>query len=170
MPFGHRLWLPSERQVLVDLNPDIAAMCAALPHRKQSAIKRKLRRMNLPVTMPRWTDEEKAIARRLYPKMPMSELRKALPRRTASAIKGWVVARSIYKRRVPPAPSGDLLVDQILQRAFELNYTRRELDAIASTKNFYQKNLWRSSGRNSMALGKAVSAMGGRLVAVWDDE
>lgn len=116
-----------------------------------------------------WTAAEVSRLRRLYPRSSMPELLVALPSRDATQIKFKARHLKLRRARPPLKPAGFELVDAIKQRAVELNYTMRDIDALACCAPYFYKAGWIGKKRlNYSAINQAVEALGGRLVVVWD--
>ena len=77
------------------------------------------------------------------------------------------IQKSLPHRR-PPAPTGHRLMDAILHRAFHLNMSRRDLDAVCGGKG---EPFSRWSPARKLCIRKikqAVDYMGGELDVVWE--
>jgi len=164
---GTRVWTPEEIETLCRFYPDYDALLQALPGRSLKAIKGKAGQCGLCLSRRIWSPEEK----RLLPKpyragLAIDELLLLLPGKTKKQI--WAKASRLKVRRPrrPPRQTGLLLVDLIRQRAFEEGYFMTDLDSWVGYKHYFGSPRYLSW----RAIDAALSVLGGRLVAFWQNE
>lgn len=170
--YGHfPLWTEEEDDHVRRLYPDYKALAKVLKRRSHSSI--ICRAVRLKVTKSRqhrWTDGEVSRLRKLYSTTTAKQLRAAFPHLKNRQIKDKASAMGLYKKRRPYPPSGFPVIDQIMQRAFELNITMTDLDAMANTKTFFRHRAWRKRhSPNVWAVCLAIETLDGDVKAVWRD-
>lgn len=169
-PRGHPLWTEAEEAALKEAYPDYGAALRKLKRRTYHACRARARHLDLVKRRQCWTAAEEMRLRRMFGRAARSELLAAFPSRSWSQIA--VKARSLRLRRpkAPTAPTPWQPIDAIKARARELNYTLPDVDQLAGSKTYFARAGW--TGRRQIHyqhVGRAVEALGGRLVVVWDD-
>jgi hypothetical protein len=97
-----------------------------------------------------------------------NELCEALPRYSWIQITGQVHDRKFLRPKKPLANSGHPVIDQIRQRARYLNLSMGDVDAMSGTKGYFYTAGWLKKRRpNLKAVGKAILALDGELIASW---
>ena len=120
-PNGHRLWDRFEAGNLLHGYPDYPAVMSLNVTRTRPAHYGKAGRMG--ITKPRarpWDPNELFRLHRLYPKAERGDLLAALPTRTWSAICTRARADGYRRPPNPIKPTGNALLDQILERARQI--------------------------------------------------
>lgn len=163
---GQRLWTAEEIGKLRCLYPDYAALVAALPSRTRAAIASKVRSMGLARPLRVWSEAEFRMMKPLYLRgVPVSEMLERLPGKTARQVWSKASHHEIRRPRLPPCLTGSKLVDAVRRRAFDLNMSMADLDAMAG-KRFRA----RSSERTDWgAVQRVLPHLGGRAVVRWND-
>lgn len=167
-PNGHRLWDQVEAGNLLFGYPDYASVMLLNVQRTRPAHYGKAGRMGITKSRAReWGPNELFRLHRLYPRATRQELLTALPGRTWSAICSR--ARADGYRREPRdlKPTGNALLDQILERARQRNWSRAELDAETNSRMYFQRCGWRHGKWDHKAHLKAVYVLGGYPRANW---
>jgi len=167
-PNGHPLWDRPETHNLRFGHPDYDAVMALNTRRTRPAHHSKAGRMG--ITKPRareWDPNELFKLHRLYPRATRPELLSALPGRTWTAICNRAHADGYRRDPRSLKPTGNALLDQILERARLRNWSRAELDAETNSRKYFQRNGWRGGKWDHKAHLKAVKLLGGQLRARW---
>lgn len=166
---GKKVWTSGEDEVCRLLYPQYRMIERLLPHRTRRAIQARCQKIGLSYTVRQWGPLDKAKLRRLYPKAPWSDIKAALPDWTVQQIRSEARYLGIKRERKPYKPTGYRLLDQARDRIFDLNMYMRDADAYAGSRRYFYKAGWHSGWRNDKAICRLVRALGGQVVAVWDD-
>ena len=166
---GHRLWTPAEDERVKQLYPDYRALRKALRHRTYYALRHRADALGVVRRRHVWTGAEVVRLRKLYPTATRAELHASFPRLTWHQIAGKAVHIKVSRRRSRLSPTGFPIIDDIRERAFLLNYSMVDLDAIARTRGYFQKGGWHSNGINKRAVYKAIEALDGEVLASWKE-
>ncbi len=171
-PNGHPVYNQQETSDLVQEHPNYPAVLRKLTRRTRSGVGGKASRMR--ITRPRgrpWTDpNEIGRLRKVYPTGTREQILAAFPGRSYAAVAKAANARGIYRAPSPYKPTGDLVLDQILQRARARNWTMTELDDAVRGTGYFARRRWRNGRFNQFLHGKALEQLGGRFRARWFDE
>lgn len=162
-PNGHWLWTKKEDDIARALYPDYKALQRKLKRRTYYALKARTRLLGIARKNHVWLAIEVSRLRRLYPRATCQELMAALPNLNIRQISAKANDIGVYRARRKPSATGYPLLDAIRQRAFELNLTMVELDAMAHTQRYYQTSSWCGGNFNRKALLRAVEALGGEV-------
>jgi hypothetical protein len=166
-PKGHWLWTQREDAIVRALYPNYIALRRALRRRTYNGLRYRTRKLGIAKKRHVWLTTEESRLRRLYPKADRTELLTAFPgmRWTQIAAK----ARNIGARRMRRKlnATGHPIIDTIRDRAFDLNLSMVDLDAMAGTKRYFQKASWCNGRLNRKALLRAVEALGGEVSIRW---
>jgi hypothetical protein len=73
----------------------------------------------------------------------------------------------IRRARRELVSTGHPLIDQIRDRASDLNLSMVDLDAMAVTKKYFQRAGWVNGNLNRKAMLRAVEALGGEVSVQW---
>jgi hypothetical protein len=96
------------------------------------------------------------------------ELCSALPRYDWDRIRVQARSRKFHRPKRKLVATGHPVIDQIKERAQYLNLSMGDVDAMARTKRYFHSAGWNNSSRpNVTAVGKAVLALDGELIANW---
>jgi len=164
------LWTVAERDTVRQLYPDYGALRRALPRRTYSALRSAARLQGVAVRRHIWTITEVSRMRRVYTTAKRPQVEAAFPDITWGKIKAKARHLNLRRPRVPYVPTGFAILDAIRARAFDLNISMVELDAMARTKRDFQKALWSGRRRpNARAVLLAVYALGGELSVKWSE-
>lgn len=165
----HSDWTLKEHEVVVSYWPDVEAIRKRLPHRSKRAIHAFAGRCNLTTGRHMWTAAEDTKLR----KLAAAGYRRKEIAMELDLTPGQVAGRLSYARisiaRKPPAPSPNLLVNAIRQRAFDLNMTLADLDRSLGNQKIFRQAAGRQRVRH-VHIDRAVKALGGRLTVEWSDE
>lgn len=164
-------WTLVEGELLRKHWPDIDLLRKHLPHRTERAIRNMAKRCGLvPDKLQHiWTIAQDTKLRRFAAI--------GMDRKTIADELGLTVAqvanRLLYKKiniaKRPPVATGDVLVDAIRRRAFDMRMTTADLDRSLGYKKGF-RNCWRGKGVSPNRIHEAVKALGGRLVVEWNQE
>jgi len=169
-PNGHPLWDEREIRHLVEGYPRYDDIMPLIPRRSRTAAWRKASK--LKITRPRppdWSTNEIPRLRKVYPTGTREEILTNFPGRTYGAIAKAANSRGIYRAPKPYKPTGNTVLDQILQRARSRNWSLRELDLETRGRGYFSGRKWRFGRFNHRAHVKAVSCLGGALKLRWND-
>jgi hypothetical protein len=170
-PNGYPIWNQQEFGDLADAVPAYALAMPKLPRRTLPAAHSKASREGIArPKAPEWDLNEIPRLRKLYPTATAAELLAAFPGRTLAAIRKAANARKIYRDPKPLQPTGNTVLDQILRRARDQNWSMEQLGAAALNHRYFRHRQWRRGKFNHRAHGLAVKALGGVLRARWFDE
>jgi len=165
-----RVWTPPEDSTVRTIYPDYARLRRELPHRTYNALRGRARHCGVAKPRPQWTADEITRLRRLYPSKSHSELLEAFPGASLERIRFKARCIGVSRSRLPFLPTGFPLIDEIRNRAFDLNLSMVELDAMAETQTYFQKAGWGARHReNTVAVIKAVRALDGDMEIEWDE-
>jgi hypothetical protein len=167
-PNGHWLWTKKEDDIVRALYPDYKALRRKLRRRTYYALKARTRRLGVAKKNHVWLATEVSRLRRLYPRATQQDLMAALPNLTLQQIRSKAHDICVRRARRKPATTGYPLIDAIRERAFELNLSMVELDAMSRTQRYYQKASWRGGNFNRKAVLRAVEALGGEVSIQWE--
>lgn len=167
---AHGMWTYAESEILRELWPSIEAIRERLPHRTEPAIRHMAKRCRLiPDKVQHiWTAaQDRALKRMAANGATRKEMAEAL-----NLTVGCIANRLQYTKtpiaKRAPAPIGDPLVDAIRRRAFDLKIGIVDLDRSLGRAKVFQSARWRLP--SPRCLHQAVKALGGTLVAQWEDE
>lgn len=166
---GHPLWTKEEDAKVLRLYPDYKALRRALRRRTYRALRARAGTLGITKKRHTWTAAEASRIRKLYPTANKGELYAAFPGLRWNQIVGKARHIRVRRNRRPLSPTGFPIIDEVRQRAFRLNYSMVELDAIAGTKTYFQKGGWHNGIVNKRAIYKAIEALDGEVLAVWKE-
>lgn len=166
---GTRIWTPGELQILAAHWPNRSAILALLPDRSLRAIEHMATRRGLErKCLHMWTAAEAARFRRLWPKGTKRQLLEAFPFATWTSLSNyaqWQRANgypNLFRPKVLPTPTGDALIDAIIEQAVFYNMSLRDLDAAAGTGRYFASGRHRHR-RTWKHIVRAVELFGGKL-------
>lgn len=167
-PNGHRLWDQFEAGTLRLRYPGYRRVLKVV-HRTLPGAYSKAGRMRITKTKPpAWTENE-IFRLRIYRTGTKAEILAAFPGRSFAAIARKANSRGIYRAR--PAPNtGNRLLDQILQRARDLNMTLADLDGAAQAGTYFSHRKWKRLPLRLHFCARAVAALGGQTKIRWQDD
>lgn len=164
-------WTLAEGELLRKHWPDVDLLRRHLPHRTEGAIRHMAKKCGLLPDKQQhiWTIAQDSKLRRFAAE--------GLDRKTIACELGLTVAqvanRLLYKRiniaKRPPSLTGDVLVDAIRRRAFEMRMSSRDLDRSLGNKKVFG-NCMNGKRIAPARIHEAVKALGGRLVIEWIEE
>lgn len=166
-PNGHPLWTEREDDFVRSLYPDYKALRRKLRRRTYHALRARARTLDVVTRRHVWLASEVSRLRRLYPRASREELLAAFPDVTWEKIKAKAQHAGIRRARRKLTTTGYPLIDLIRDRAFDLKLSMVDLDAMAGTKQYFQKAGWYSGNLNRKALLRAVEALGGEVSIRW---
>ena len=169
-PGGHPVWTDREMALLAVIFPDYQRAVAVLERRTYAAVKNRARSMGLTDCRHIWTGAAVARLRKLYHTVDRETLMAAFPSVPYHKIKYKAKHIGICIRRRPFKHTGFPALDQIRTRAFDLNVSMVELDAMAKTKTYFQRCGWIGRPKpNYRAIGRAAEALDGLVAVRWSE-
>jgi len=167
-PGGKLIWTARERALLAVIFPDYRRAIIALRRRSYSAVKYQARAMGLTDIRHVWTAAEVARLRRVFRTASTEALAAAFPGIPVRKIYKKANHVGLYRERQPFKRTGFMALDQIRDRAFELNLSMVDLDAMAGTRTYFQKAGWTGRTKlNYRAIGRAAEALDGLVAVRW---
>jgi hypothetical protein len=160
-PMGYPLWTKSEDDTLRQLYPDYPAIRRALRRRSHYSIKGRAKTLGetkRKVAHYRWSADAVNRLRKIYPTSTRAEILAAFPGASWQQIKDKRKHIKVYRIRKPLMPTGYLALDNLRKRAREMNLSMTDLDAMAKTKFYFQKQGWRT-GLNRRIVKRAIEAL-----------
>jgi hypothetical protein len=150
------------------LYPNYGALRKALRRRTYRALRARAGTLGITIKRHRWTAIEASRLRRLYPTATRDEILAALPGLRWKQIKAMAKYRRLHRARKPLKPTGFPIIDDIRLRAFHLNLSMVDLDAMARTRCYFQKACWHSGKISDRAVHRAIRALDGSIIAHWN--
>jgi hypothetical protein len=167
-PRGHMLWTKQEDEIIRRLYPNYKALRKALRRRTFKAIRVRASACGFTVKRHRWTAAEASRLRRLYPTASHEELLAAFPGVSLRQATAKANQIKVFRKRRPLAATGYPIIDEVRLRAFQLNITMVDLDAMSRTRCYFQKAGWHTGWISERAIYRAVMALDGGLSARWN--
>ena len=170
-PNGAKLWTDAEITILVKYQGCYEKMYEKLPRRSHRAIRSKYCSLGLPRSgRPRhlWTAFEISRLRKLYPAASPEEICSAFPHSTWRAICQAALYHNLRRRKRPYKVTGIPALDEVRRRCFEIGWSMADLDKMARTRNYFSKAGWMRRKVNHRALGRAIEALDGVVLAQWN--
>lgn len=164
----HNDWTLKEHEVVINHWPDVDAIHRLIPHRTRIAIQSFASKCNLTKEIHSWTGTQDSLLRK--------RVREGVPRRAIATELGMTLNQvanrmqyvGLHYGKKPPEPTGNRLMDAVLRRAFDLNLSRRDLDAECGGKGEPFRR-WAPTRKISIEkVRHAVEFLGGELDAVWE--
>jgi len=162
----HPLWTKAEDDTIRRLYPDYKALRRLLKRRTEWAIKRRAGVIGVRKKSYQWTAAGVSRLRRLYPTGTHAEILAAFPGLTWMQIKDKGKHLKIYRARKPPRPSGYPILQAVRMRAYELNLSMVDLDALAKSKTYFRVSCHKRSV-DPRAIFRAIEALDGEIKVVW---
>jgi diadenosine tetraphosphatase ApaH/serine/threonine PP2A family protein phosphatase len=165
-PNGYALWDAVEVGNLTGGYPDYN--CVLLLNRRRTRVAHHAKASRLLITKPKapeWDENELPRLRRLYPSGKREDVLAAFPGRSWRAISAKANSRGIYRAKKPLKPSCDTLLDQILVRARERNFSLADLDEGSHGAGYFKNRKWRRGRFQVHCHFAAVLLLGGRIRA-----
>ena len=165
-------WTPEEDDLVREHFQDRPKLRAMLPHRTGSAINHRVQDLGLNLNKRFFnvTAKDLTSIRQLAKTCrTYQEIADALGL-SRHAVRHHMYRRGIRFARTAPKMTGVVMVDAIRQRAFEMKLSLRDLDR---SLGYRQKYFSKAMNAHEVTIGqiaKAVKALRGQLVVVWDDE
>ena len=168
---GQKLWTSDEVEKLRRLYPKYTykQLERFLVGRSYWAIRGKCQGLGIVPNRHIWTAAEISKLRHLFRTGTVADIKAEWPKRTYAHISRVANYHGIRRGRRPLKATGLPLIDQIRDRAYELGYSMPDLDEIAGTKTYFQVAQWNRGPVNQKAIARAVKALDGNLIAVWND-
>lgn len=166
---GDRLWTMEEDAIVLATGANYAQLQKALPHRSYGALRARAQALGVAPKRHTWTGQEVTRLRRIYPTATEEELQLAFPGISITAIKSSAKHRGFRRARKPFKPTGDPVMDNLLQRCFEANLSMCGLDLECRTKSYFQKASWRNYGLNYNHIARALKVLDGSFQVEWVD-
>lgn len=168
-PKGHPLWTEEEDAILRACYPDYKHAIKCLRRRTYYACRAHARHLQIVRTRRAWTAADVSKLRRLFGPATRQEILRTFPEWSWPQIQCKAQSLGLKRKRQTPRSTPWQPIDAIKQRARELNYSLSDVDKLAGSKTYFARAGW--TGRRQMNfqyVGRAVEALGGRLVVVWD--
>lgn len=160
-PAGRWLWTPVEDAILLDLYPDYSALVSSLPGRTRKAIERRADKLRISTPRRIWSAEEFLRMAAPYRQgAPLSAILPLLCEKTVDQVYRKAGKCRIKRPKRRPRHTGLTIVDSIRQRAFDLNFTMRELDEETGKTCYFQNPTSLRWDR----IARAIECLGGRPV------
>ncbi len=166
---GHPLWTKEEDAKVLRLYPDYKALRRTLRRRTYHALRARAGKLGITKKRHTWTAAEASRIRRLYPRASKAELYAAFPGLRWHQIVGKAKHIKVRRQRKPLSRTGFPIIDTVRDRATVLNYSMVDLDALARTRNYFQKAGWHSGRVNRRAVYKAIEALDGEVTIRWKE-
>jgi hypothetical protein len=136
---GQQVWTSDEIDVLRSRYPDYPTLLRLLPGRTARAISNKAGRLGLARSRFIWSEPEFGAMKPLYLRgMPMREILPRLNNKTAKQVWRKASARGVRRPKRPPCLTGLAIVDAVRRRAFELNFSMKDLDTITGRNGYFR--------------------------------
>jgi hypothetical protein len=161
-------WTLREHEVVVSHWPRVEEISRRLPHRTVTAIRGFAGKCNLRKPMRQWKQTEDSLLRkRVKQGVSRQEIARELGM-TLNQVANRMAYANIHYERKPPQRTGNHLRDEIFQRAFDLNLSRKDLDELCCSGNIFSK--WSPSQKvHNRHIWRAVNRLGGKLTVEWDE-
>lgn len=165
-------WTPEEDDLVRTHFQDRRKLEAMLPHRTASAIKTRVRELQLTLHT-RYiaiTAKDSALIRKLAKTCRTYEEVAATIGLSTGTVYSHMQRYGIIIAKSAPKMTGFPLVDAVRQRAFQLKLSLSDLDR---SLGYRMKHFSKCNGAHKISVGQinnAAKALGGRLVILWDDE
>jgi hypothetical protein len=137
-PSGHALWTAEEDKTVRSFPRNYKALRGVLKGRTLEAIKHRTRLLGLGKKPHHWTDDDLVTLRKLYRCSPKEELMAALPGVSWKAICHKADKQHLTRARRRPQRINNPVLDAIRSRAFQYNWSLRDLDKFAGTKSYFR--------------------------------
>jgi hypothetical protein len=132
------------------------------PRRSRPGAHSKASRLGITKPRGRPWDVNEIYRLRMYRTATKEEILAAFPGRTWHAISTAARARGICRPKPAAAPTGIVVVDQILARANRRKLSLIDLDKLARTQGYFSGHKWRRKPDHAVH-ERAVVALGGGL-------
>ena len=162
---GGTRWLAVEMKTILDLYPDYAAIQKKLPERTYSQIKNFIKTYELGSKRHVWTTAEISRLRKTCRGSVSSDaIYAAFPEFGKGQLRNAAKRYGIPWPERRPKPLGVPVLDDVRQRAFDMNLSLGDLDGIVGGGHYF-----RHSGKyiDNKKLIRVVEFMGGRLTVDW---
>lgn len=166
---GHPLWTQDEIDTVKRMVPGYAPIVKKLKRRSYWAVRSRAQMLGLAPRRHVWTAAEISRMRKVYPSGNRAEIEAAFPGFAYLHIQSIASYHGIRRTRRRLKPTGYPIIDQIRDRAFELNYSMVDLDALISSRcTYFQKAGWHTY-LDHKRISLIVKELGGTLSVDWDD-
>lgn len=169
-PNGHRVWKSAERDVLREFYPDYQAIKRKLRRRSLAAIRAQCHLMGLTPKKTAWTGFDRSKLRRLFTTATKRELLEAFPGRTYTALQVTGYQMGLRRPRKKYVKTQHPVVDDLREACRTGGFYMPHMDEFAGTKKYFTGRIQRRKKHNFRAIDRAVKALGGKLVVVWDED
>lgn len=162
-------WTPSEIEQVRRHFPDTKKLAKILPHRTLCAVRSRAGQLGLRKKQHRWLACDLTLLRKMWTGgASKAQIEAALPAYSWDQIRSQVQDRRFRRPRKSLTASGHVIIDQIKDRAKELNLSMRDVDAMAHSGNYFYAAGWiKKSHPHSRHVAKAVAALDGDLAVIW---
>lgn len=168
-PKDRKEWTPHELELVKLHFPNRKKLEQLLPERTWIAIRSRAGLLGLRKKLRRWLASDLSKLKKMWSAGESREaLEAALPNYTWDQIRFQARSQRFHRPVKSFAPSGHPIIDQIKQRARELNMSMRDVDALAGSGQYFLSANWIKKPRpHARYVAKAVAALDGDLTAVW---
>lgn len=168
--YGRRSsWSAEEDDKVRKYYPDYRMLQKHLPGRSYDQLRSRARQLDVVRHWKPWLASEASRLRRLYPRLSRQELLAEFPEYSRARIQSKIKDEGLSRRR-KFAPANHPLIDEIYQRAYELNYSLVDVDEMAATGNYFRKRNWLTHrSPNLTKIMKAIEALGGSIAIKFED-
>jgi hypothetical protein len=163
VPSGHALWTDQEDKIVRSFPRDYKVLCPILKGRTLSAIKNRTSLFGLGKKPHYWTGSDVSTLRKLYRYSPKAELMTAFPGVSWTAICGKAEKLQFARKRRRPQSVDNPVLDAIRDRAFQYNWSLRNLDEFAGTKGYFRYLRDCNCIPKKRYILKAIKALDGHL-------
>lgn len=163
-----RRWENWEEELVERYHPDYRAVLKALPHRSYSAVRKRAQSLGLAPKRQRWTAATVRKALALHKIMPRREVVRHFENESPDRI---VQILHYFRSLGGPrrfASTSDPIVDAILKRAWNRQYTLRDIDRAIGAKRYFGARDF-DYRLDPDHIAHAVEHMGGELYVEWED-
>lgn len=164
---GDPIWTKREDEKIRRLYPDYRALKIALRRRTRMAIVCRASKLRISKKRQLWTAADISRLRRIYPTGTDAEIATAFPAFTKRQVQAIANRLRIPKKRRRYKRTGIAIIDAIRDRAFDLNLTMKDLDALANSRHYFQNCCRELSSVNGLNVYRAIEALDGQVTATW---
>lgn len=168
-PKGHALWTEREDDIVRRFYPDYELLLRKLRRRSYYALRHRARVLGIVKRRHCWTGAEVSRLRRFYPTLDRAGLLQLFPGLSWSQIIGRAHGIKLRKARCRLTKTGFPIIDEIRERAFQLNLSMVDVDAMANTRHYFQRAGWCNRRTvNERHVVRAINALDGRIAIAWN--
>jgi hypothetical protein len=167
-----RSWTPAEDAALRDLYPDYEGILLKLPHRTYYALRGRAAALGCTALTARhkWTGAELTkLKKSCETGTSRRDLMALFPHATRwSQLQNKIRYYGYHRQNFKFKSTGFPIIDEIRERARQMNISMVELDALAKSGCYFLKAAWLNQGIVGKHIYRAIEALGGHLSVDWD--